>query len=233
MVLLLTAGGGASAAALAASSSPQGSTPTFLTAATTSTAPTQSTPEGTSGSPYLLPCTRADEPTNFAVFTLGSSFAGIPYWDDNRLCAEPAEYAQLNGRPIRSNDVTVVYGKCDFQADDRGSCDPPLEVQSWPACERNASLYEKGNGLKLDSITIQGAPAAVFEDGQRIEVYTGSSTVVVFAHDPTTALAAAKSIVAIPADQPPSVPPIDGVGQPGSLPPPVEGAMDGSLTCHS
>jgi hypothetical protein len=71
-------------------------------------------------------------------------------------------------------------------------------VQSWPACERNIALYSQYPGPEGPTpytlTTMRGVPAAVFDDGDRIEVYTGDATVVVFADDPAVAQAAVDSL---------------------------------------
>lgn len=41
----------------------------------------------------------------------------------------------------RANFASLIYGDCEASSD--AGCAPPLEIQTWPACERNAGTYEK------------------------------------------------------------------------------------------
>jgi len=77
--------------------------------------------------------------------------------------------------------VSFVYGDC-VAADDAG-CAPPAEIQIWPACRRSLGLYRGATdrGALVEPISLRGVPAFLFEDGTRLELETGSSTVVVFA----------------------------------------------------
>jgi hypothetical protein len=129
--------------------------------------------------------------------------------------------------PIRRNLVSQMYGSCKAKEGD-ASCAPPVEIQTWPACERNLSLYHRypspdGEVVPYKRTTVRGAPAAIFEDGSRIEVYTGNVTVVIFADSPQRAERAAASLrgrlqsIAVRAT--------------GELPQPSRGALEGELAC--
>ena len=80
----------------------------------------------------------------------------------------------------------ATYGTCDTS---EGGCGPPLEIQSWPECDRNFSSYgviEPPRALSpLKSFFLSGSykiPTAAFEYGitTRLEMYTGQTTVVIF-----------------------------------------------------
>ena len=77
--------------------------------------------------------------------------------------------------------VSFVYGDC-VAGDDAG-CAPPAEIQVWPACRRNLGLYDDAHDrvAPAERISVRGVPALLFDDGTRLELETGRSTVVVFA----------------------------------------------------
>ena len=77
--------------------------------------------------------------------------------------------------------VSFIYGDC-VAGDDAG-CAPPAEIQIWPACRRNLGLYDDAtdSGAFAERISLRGVPAILFDDGTRLELETGRSTVVVFA----------------------------------------------------
>jgi hypothetical protein len=125
---------------------------------------------------------------------------------------------------LRRNDtadfVSFVYGDC--AARDDAGCAPPGEVQVWPACRRNLSLYDSprpGTPVPERSV-VRGVPAAFLDDGERLELQTGRSTVVVFGDSRARVLrmaAALRRLRERPSD--------------GPLPDPEPGAVDGTLPC--
>ncbi len=117
--------------------------------------------------------------------------------------------------------VSFVYGDCT-PADDTG-CAPPIEIQVWPACRRHLGLYTSTTGVSpaLERTTVRGVPAAFLDDGTRLELQAGRSTIVVFADSRGRAARIARALRAV-----------DGsvsVGQ--ALPPPEPGALEGALSC--
>jgi hypothetical protein len=167
-----------------------------------------------------------NEPFDHFTAGAGPAFHGLSAGPQIRQCAPPK--AASGGPPLRVNVVQVSYGDC--HAADEQACSPPLTVQSWPACERNLSLYQRYAGppgedpLPHTALTVRGAPAASFDNGGRIEVYTGDATVVIFANeDPQLALAAANALVGVHAGRP--------VTASATLPAPAAGAMAGRLSC--
>ena len=154
--------------------------------------------------PGLLACTGEDEITNFPVYSVGPEFEGLPLTDVDRECTQP----HPGGPPqARLNMVSYTYGECEPPPGE-GGCPLPLEVQTWPRCEREPNDYEVGHHNPLKAkLTLRGVPAHLYEDGLRLEVLTGRSTVVVFGLDRAQVLRAARALVKAPArprDHPPS-----------------------------
>jgi hypothetical protein len=180
-----------------------------------------------------LPCTSEDEPANFPVYSVGTGFEGLSLTTVDRRCEppDPEELPFLAPESYkRANWVSYIYGDCTvgiFENDEEVGCSAPLVVQTWPACERNLSSYSLGplGALPHEPLEISGVPAASFEGGLRVEVYTGTSTVVVFAQDPAQALRAAAALRAEATGEAPSPP----TG--GELPEPARGALEGALRC--
>ena len=160
---------------------------------------------------------------------LGSSFDGLSV-DRARQCelpsaAEAALPAAAKPPVSGINMQLAVYGTCTPTAD--SGCAPPLQIQVWRACERNLSLYTRYPGpngpVAFTRTTIRGVPAAIFDDGYRIELYTGDDTVVIFADTPARARAAAASLRGTIHGA------VKAAGE--DLPAPVPGALSGTATC--
>jgi hypothetical protein len=103
----------------------------------------------------------------------------------------PLVYAgeRVDGLPlvaiVRRDDtadyVSFVYGDCRPPSAE-GGCAPPAEIQVWPAGRRNLGSYDVSRGGSVaEPTTIRGSPAAFFDAGTRLELYTAQVTVVVFA----------------------------------------------------
>jgi hypothetical protein len=175
----------------------------------------------------LMSCTGADEPANFPVYSLGRSVAGLDLTSVSRRC-DPLQ----PDAAMRANFVSYVYGTCSA-ADGDAVCAPPLEIQSWPACERSLSDYEVSAGVPYPHESLgqlDGVPAYSFDQGTRVELYTGEATIVVFAADPSLIDQAVAAIQSEPADEPPGEP-VAGDGQAPVLPNPAPGAITGELSC--
>lgn len=132
----------------------------------------------------------------------GASFRGTPV-SRGRLC-EPPQADAMRATPgapppaLPVNADVAAYGQCETPTDGAG-CMPPIQVQTWSACERNYALYEQmpgpdGEAIPHERTTIRGVDAARFDEGRRIELYGRDVTVVVFAPDAATALQVAKSL---------------------------------------
>jgi hypothetical protein len=176
----------------------------------------------------LLPCTAEDQPANFPVYSSGPSVAGLEVNSITRRCDDLQP-----GAPARANFVSYTYGVCPQVTDGTESmCAPPLEVQSWPACERSLADYELQPGVpypheKLGRL--DGVPAYSFDGGTRLELYTATTTIVMFAGDPDILDQAVASIQLEPRSQPPGEPSTSSDS--GDLPDPVPGALAGGLSC--
>lgn len=115
--------------------------------------------------------------------------------------------------------VSFIYGDCAPVGD--SGCPAPAEIQIWPACIRNPSLYDKDYGPPSISTTIRGVPAAYFEGGARLELQTGKSTVVIFGATQAAVDQIAQAL--------------QGVNGPTQrtdpLPPPAPGSLTSTLAC--
>lgn len=134
-------------------------------------------------------------------FDLGSDFNGLAR-ERVRQC-EPSYDDVLNGtraaRPATAgvNTELAVYGTCDPGGD--SGCAPPLSIQTWDACDRNYAQYAEhpapdGSVPPHERIRLRGVDGAVFEEGQRVELYGRQVTIVIFANDPALAMEAAKNL---------------------------------------
>jgi hypothetical protein len=157
---------------------------------------------------------------DFPVFSLGDSFESLPM---TAILRRDQEERRPDGTRSVRDYVSFVYGDCDPGGQ---GCAPPFEVQVWPACARSSSEYTltpDGDPLPAEHLTLRGVPAAFFEAGQRLELYSGSVTIVIFGSERTELLRAALALRQI---GPPERP------RTGSnLLPPVPGAMQGALAC--
>jgi hypothetical protein len=138
------------------------------------------------------------------------------YWAGERIDDLPL--TAVLRREDTARYVSFVYGDCEASSD--GGCAPPAEVQVWPSCLRNLALYEDPRSRvgSLEPTTLRGVPAALFDDGTRLELASDRVTVVVFAHTRTSALRIAAALRSL-----------DGSVAPGhSLPKQAEG---GPMDC--
>jgi hypothetical protein len=176
-----------------------------------------------------LPCTKANEATNFEVFSAGPSPTGLPLTAALRRCD-----VYTGG----ANYVSYIYGDCEYRnpVNSDGGCEPPLEIQTWPACQRSLAEYTyEGKPYPHTDLARDGdAEVAEFEDGSRVEVYTGSATIVVFSTDPSVA----KKVLPLLRPQQEGASPAARSSEldtkaPQGLPAPAPSATEGDLTCAS
>jgi hypothetical protein len=128
------------------------------------------------------------------TYWVGSSFEDLPLTHRIFRCGA----AYWNGLAVvRHNSFGVLYGDCD--ASD-GGCALPLEIQTWPACDRNFADFDFLPGLfpRPPIGRLRGVPSARFEGSTRVELYTGDVTVVVFADTPGRATRAAAALATTP-----------------------------------
>jgi hypothetical protein len=122
-----------------------------------------------------------------------------------------------NQSPI--DDVDFVYGTCTPKSDQ--GCPAPIEVQAWPACARSLSSYTGSVASLREDTTVRGVPGAFFSNGERLEIQTGTTTLVIFASGRRQALRVAASLRGLNG----------GVGAGKPLPAPAAGAVEGKLAC--
>lgn len=183
----------------------------------------------TSASDSML-CTDPRQATNFEVFSLGGSPLDLTLAASLRRCDTPTELGEPG-----ANYVSYIYGDCELRDAGDTGCAPPLEIQTWPACQRSLSDYSfEGSLLPHEALPSErGAQVVSFEDGMRLEVYTGASTVVVFANQPAVALKVLSLLRPAADDSPPA----RQAGEletsvPERLDPPDQGATEGQLSCQ-
>ena len=150
----------------------------------------------------VAPCLKQRHLPAFTAYDLGSRFDGLPLTSVERDCLAPPP-----GAPHRPGEPDAVawtsdasYGVCTPEAGSEGTCDSPLQLQSYPECDRNFSSYggvveSAGSLSPRASFILSGSykiPTAAFEYGRhgaRLEMYTGQTTVVIFSYgnpDPTS-----------------------------------------------
>jgi hypothetical protein len=177
----------------------------------------------------LKPCEE-----RFAQFHVGSSFQGHPLNNHTRFCTRPdpersvAAGGDLDGDSLgRSNFDSYLYGSCE--AGPGEACSPPLEIQSWPACERSAADYNAGPPGQakriepIEAFRVRGVPARLYED-MSLELSTKAVTVVIYGHSREQLLSAAREL------RTEEGAPFHAAPQ-QELPPPAAGAEDGTLSC--
>lgn len=113
----------------------------------------------------------------YLAYSLGGSFAGRPLENAEATCGRAPTGSGGRSSPFFS----VIYGTCRPTAPE--GCGPPLEVQSWPACDRNRVSFEgirntPGDATPSRRFRVEGVPVASF-DGF-FEMYLPLTTLVVF-----------------------------------------------------
>jgi hypothetical protein len=133
----------------------------------------------------IAPCLASRHLPRFTAYDLGAQFAGLPRTHVARYCDAP-DQGHFVEEPFRMVVTWVssdVYGSCTPETPE-GSCLLPLEVQSWPECDRNYSAYGPARDLTpRSSYRLTGShklPAGVLEGVGRIELYDGRTTVVIY-----------------------------------------------------
>lgn len=115
-----------------------------------------------------------------------------------------------------------------------GGCSLPLSIQNWSTCDRWANLFARSrnsHGL-LDPrkakaapnrrlFDFRGAKATGGEGGSELEIFTGRTTVVIFAHKRDVAESAARQLRDVRQGR-----------MRWLLPPPAPGSLQGKLPCQ-
>jgi len=142
-----------------------------------------------------LPCTGVRQALNFSSAWAGRTSDGLKLTAVIRRCDTPRA-----DEPLRANYVSYIYGECKAEGD--AGCAPPIEIQSWPAAERNkatlTSAPSRGAYPGTDT-TVAGQPATGYEDGRRVEIYDPGATFVIFGNDPARVKRIAAALVKAPA----------------------------------
>jgi len=120
-----------------------------------------------------------------------------------------------------SGSFTIQYGDCVEGG--QNTCVPPLSVITSPD-----NSFQPGVASHTEKIPVRGVSATLAQHRQTVEIPTGDVVVDIYASDPTTATAAAQTIVPInqpglPGARLPSPRPNSGfANQPlvGQIPPP-------------
>ena len=144
----------------------------------------------------------------FRVYFAGRDVDGLPLTG-----ASQAEHGRVG------TEVTFGYGDCDppdglFA---EGGCSLPLSVQNWSTCYRWASQLHKPPRL----FNFRGAKATRGAGGSQLEIFTGRTTIVIWAHERNVARSAARQLRNVQTKR--SAP---------TLPPPKPGSLQGRLPCQ-
>jgi hypothetical protein len=158
---------------------------------------------------------------DFPLFYVGEEFDGIPL---TAVLREPIPQSPEGFGPETRGQVTIdfLYGSCEPPRGE-GGCSLPIDIQIWPACVRNPSLYRVPPPGGRRAARVRGVPAALLESGARLEIQAGRSTVVIWdsrRRPNPRAVAAALAGVNVP------------VSRGSELPEPAPGALDGTLACR-
>jgi hypothetical protein len=181
-----------------------------------------------------------DDAAKFDQFALYSGGNASGSWDLTDIIQteqEPTQALQEAGITNWDNNITFEYGSCTVPKDStEGGCADPLQIQIWPACDRSIADYPKPGSFGFDytRTTLLDVPAALVDEGGgdgRVELYTGAVTLVIFAPSTDDAVAASKALKPINQLARDAGGTVGSDGYMTSLPPPVDGAMDGTLTC--
>lgn len=122
------------------------------------------------------------------VLWLGEGFEGLPLTQLSER-VEPAAPGFSPPIPSGVNMVVAIYGTCRPPAGEEGGCAPPLQVQTWPACEVALADLERVDAR----LTVRGVPA--IEGAGRLALATGGVTVTIFGTSRAQARRAAAALV--------------------------------------
>jgi hypothetical protein len=137
----------------------------------------------------------------------GNRLEDISAWDEWETYPKQGE---LN--------FTFLYGDCDPPEGlfAEGGCAPPVQIQNYSICERNLGM---SGGNEKDAFDIRGAKAS--PGGGGLEIFTGQTTVVIFAFDAPRLMKEAIR----------KLRPIGPGTSTDRLPPPISGGVMGELPC--
>lgn len=104
---------------------------------------------------------RAADFANYELYSAGASISGLPLNAVVRVDA-----ARNPIERVRADFFTFVYGDCVVSDDKEGGCAPPLQIQIWPACERNPSVYSPDE--VREPVSVRGVPGYFYDEGTRL-----------------------------------------------------------------
>lgn len=127
-----------------------------------------------------LPCSSAQQEQGFPNYWAGQSFGGLWVSAVIMRCDLPVEE-----EPVTANYVSYLYGTCE--PSDGHGCMAPIEIQTWPAVERNKESLEVSPGVPYPGTDteVSGVPAAKYDGDTRLEIYHPDVTIVIFGYDPS------------------------------------------------
>jgi hypothetical protein len=141
--------------------------------------------------------------SGWPLYDLGPSFEGYPLVAVLRH--QVTSPVDPDVTKIRPNYVSFIYGDCDPGA---GSCAPPLEIQVSPACLYTPADIELPDSGRTE---VRGVPGVFYEDGAKIVLLVGRSTVVVYGSSREQVLRAAEALAGVNI----------AIAPEGALPPPA------------
>jgi hypothetical protein len=145
----------------------------------------------------------------YHVYYAGFEVAGLPL--------EQVIKSEVRKQGKRSSNWDLIYGDCTPPPTGEGGCGLPLDIQNWSTCLRWAAAYPG----KPHLFDFRGAKAAWVPTAGSLEIYTGRTTVVIFARTPFVAKSAARLMRDV-----------NQVQAPSHLPPPFPGSLYGKLPCQ-
>lgn len=152
----------------------------------------------------------------YRLYWLGRGYGGLTLTGVTMSRVDVPNAAHSRILRTHSHVVDFSYGDCAAGAGEEGGCSPPLDIQNWPACGRNAALF----GMRLPlRVHVRGAPAHHF--GDRVEIWTGTTDIVIFGKHATRVAGELRSVNHLGPD----------IGPDGRLPRPAPGAIEGRLHC--
>lgn len=179
-----------------------------------------------------LPCTGPKDPTNFEVYSAGPAVGSLPLTGFKRRCGGTTP---VDEPP--ANLTNYIYGDCE-PAEGGSSCVPPLEIQTWPACQRTLADYSfEGKPIPHRDLPKIGEAKVVvieFMFEPRIEVYTATSTIVIFTENADLAEEALAGLRPQDVGEPPATQADELAVKPErQLAAPNKKALEGELKCQS
>lgn len=189
-------------------------------------------PEGKDESAHRKSCTGPTEAPNFTTYSLGTSLGGHELMGALRRCDDPdpppAVKDLVPADAPRANFVSYVYGFCEPASD--AGCAPPVEIQTWPSCERSEGDIH-GPWGEESAGQQRGVPATLYEAGHRLELYTEGSTIVIFADDAALLEEAVRAVQPQPEKQSPGRVDQADPEELDDLPPATDATKKGDARC--